>query len=99
MELAAKCLANRPAGTTREEQRAARAQEGKARGVKPDPGGRGYMAMAYPKKPKKRTQVMLAAPGGGYLFDTAAAAAKAIKKYEDAGSPTKKSDPLVHWIG
>ena len=44
--------------------------------------------------PKKKTVVTLAAPGGGYLFDTAAAAGKAIEKYEKAGSPTKKSDPL-----
>ena len=41
---------------------------------------------------------MLAAPGGGYLFDTAKAAGKAIEKYEKAGSPTDKSHPLVKYV-
>ena len=89
MELAGKCLANRPAGTTRMEQQAARAQKGYSRGVTSE--GDGSKAMVTPKK---RTRVTLKAPGGGFKFGTAAAAAKAIKDYEDAGSPTKKSDPL-----
>ena len=93
MELAAKCLANRPAGTTRAEQQAARAQKGFPRGVTPE--GRGYKAQL---SPKKRTFVVLAAPGGGGVFDTAAAAGKAIKKYEKAGSPTDKSHPLVKYV-
>ena len=91
MELAAKCLANRPAGATLEEQRAARAEEGRAPGVTPHRGG--YKAQV---SPKKNMRVTLAAPGGGYLFDTSKAAGKAIEKYEKAGSPTNKSHPLVH---
>ena len=97
MELAAKCLANRPAGTTRAEQLAARAQKGYPRGV--SPRDHGYRAQVMPKK---KTYVVLKAPGGGYLFDTAAAAGDAIEKYEKAGSPTKPSDPmydtLVHHV-
>ena len=97
MELAAKCLANRPAGTTRAEQQAARAQKGYPRGV--SPRDHGYRAQVMPKK---KTYVVLKAPGGGYLFDTAAAAGDAIEKYEKAGSPTKPSDPmydtLVHHV-
>ena len=89
MELAELCLANRPAGRTLKEMQAARAQKGVPRGVHPQDGA--YKALV---RPKKRLRVMLAAPGGGYLFDTAKAAGKAIKKYEDAGSPTKPSDPL-----
>ena len=95
MELVAKCLANRPAGTTREEQRAARAQEGRAHGVKPDSEGRGYIAMAYPKK---KTRVWLEAPGGGCYFASAKAAGEAIEKYEKAGSPTTQSHPLVRKV-
>ena len=49
-------------------------------------------------KPKKNTHVTLAAPGGGSVFDTAAAAGEAIKKWEKAGSPTKKSHPLVKYV-
>ncbi|CAH0378196.1 unnamed protein product [Pelagomonas calceolata] len=90
MALAARCEANRPAGTTRAEQQAALAQEGRAPGVHPH-RGHGYRARLMPKK---KTYVTLKAPGGGFVFDTAAAAAEAIEKYEKAGSPTKPSDPL-----
>ena len=97
MELAAKCLANRPAGRGREAKQAARAQKGLPDGVYRN--GSGFTAKV---KPKKRTQVTLAAPGGGSMFDTAAAAGDAIEKYEKAGSPTKPSDPmydtLVHLV-
>jgi hypothetical protein len=93
MELAELCLANRPAGRTRVEQQAARAQKGLKHGVVPRDGGFKVFL-----SPKKKTNVTLAAPGGGSLFDTAAAAAKAIKKYEDAGSPTNKTHPLVHLV-
>ena len=89
MELVALCLANRPEGTTREEQQAARAQKGYSHCVAPYRGGSKATIT-----PKKRTRVTLKAPGGGFKFGTAAAAGKAIKKYEDAGSPTKPSDPL-----
>ena len=88
MALAARCEANRPAGTTRAEQQAARAQKGYAHGVAHDRGG--FRAEV---SPKKGVRVTLAAPGG-YLFDTAKAAGKAIEKYEKAGSPTKPSDPM-----
>ena len=93
MELAALCEANRPAGTTRAEQQAARAEEGKAPGVAPYKGG-----FRVQLTPKKNTVVQLAAPGGGFKFGTAAAAGKAITKYEDAGSPTTQSHPLVYKV-
>ena len=89
MQLLAECLANRPKGKSREEMHAARAQKGLPDGV--HPLDRGYKARLVPKK---KTVVTLAAPGGGFTFGTAAAAGKAIKKYEDAGSPTKPSHPL-----
>ncbi len=93
MELAALCEANRPAGMGREAKQAARAQKGLPDGVTPYQGG--FKAQVIPKK---NTHVTLAAPGGGSVFGTAKAAAKAIKDYEDAGSPTKKSHPLVKYI-
>ena len=93
LALAALCEANRPAGTTREEVRDARAQKGLPDGVTPHQGG--YKAQVTPKK---NTHVRLAAPDGGSVFDTAEAAAKAIKDYEDAGSPTTKSHPLVKYV-
>ena len=89
MELAAKCVANRPAGMGREAKQAAHAQKGCPRGVTPD--GSGYRAQLTPKK---RVRVTLAAPGGGCIFASAKAAGEAVKNYEKAGSPTKKSDPL-----
>ena len=91
MELAELCVANRPVGMGCEAKQAARTQKGYPRGVSPDPDGGGYWAMLTPKK---RTIVTLKAPGGGYFFDTAKAAGEAVEKYEAAGSPTKKSDPL-----
>ena len=90
MELAALCLANRPAGMGREAKQAARAQKGLPDGVSPEGGGFQVQLM-----PKKKTVVKLAAPGGGFVFGTAAAASKAIKDYEDAGSPTEESHSLV----
>ena len=69
---------------------AARAQKGLPDGVGHYQGG--FRAQLIPKK---NTYVTLAAPGGGSVFGTAKAAAKAIKDYEDAGSPTTKSHPLV----
>ena len=89
LALAALCEANRPAGMGREAKQAARAEEGRAPGVTPFRGRfKAFLNVA------KNTYVTLAAPGGGFLFDTAAAAGKAIKKWEKAGSPTKPSDPL-----
>jgi len=93
MALAARCVANRPAGTARVEQQAARAQKGLPDGVGHYQGG--FRAQVIPKK---NTYVTLAAPGGGSVFGTAKAAAKAIKDYEDAGSPTAKSHPLVQSV-
>ena len=98
MELLALCEANRPAGRGREAKQAALTQEGRAPGVHPH-RGHGYRARLMPKK---KTHVVLKAPGGGFVFDTAAAAGDAIEKYEKAGSPTKPSDPmydtLVHHV-
>ena len=70
-----------------------RAQKGLPDGVYRN--GSGFTAKV---KPKKRTQVTLAAPGGGSMFDTAAAAGDAIEKYEKAGSPTTQSHPLVRKV-
>ena len=89
MELAASCVANRPAGSTPAEKAAARAKKYPS-GVVPYKTG-GFMARV---KGAKKLEVTLKGPGGDGVFDTAAAAGKAIKKYEDAGKPTKKSDPL-----
>ena len=89
MELAASCVANRPAGTTPAEKADARAKKYPS-GVFPIETG-GFMAKI---KGAKKLQVTLKGPGGDAVFDTAAAAGKAIKKYEDASKPTKKSDPL-----
>ena len=85
MELAAKCVANRPAGIS-----SVRAQKGYPRGVYDARRGPGYRAQVSPKN----TVVTLAAPGGGCIFASAKAAGEAVKNYEKAGSPTKKSDPL-----
>ena len=89
MELAASCVANRPAGSTPAEKAAARAKKYPS-GVVPYKTG-GFMARV---KGAKKLEVTLKGPGGDGVFDTAAAAGKAIKNYEDAGKPTKKSDPL-----
>ena len=90
MELAELCLANRPAGTTREEMQAARAQKGLPHGVYPFKG-----RFRVNLRVKKRFLVTLEAPGGGCFFASAKAAGEAIKKYKKAGSPTIKSHPLV----
>ena len=93
MELAALCEANRPAGMGREAKQAARARKGLPDGVYPFRGR--FEVVLYPTK---YLRVTLAAPGGGYLFDTSKAAGKAIEKYEKAGSPTNKSHPLVRKV-
>jgi len=94
MKLAALCEANRPAGMGRKAKQAARAEKGWPDGVNPQ-GPHGFQAEA---RPRKGVRVVLAAPGGGYLFDSAKAAGKAIEKYEKAGSPTDKSHPLVKYV-
>ena len=92
MELAALCVANRPAGTTFEEKQADRGKKGMPQGVYPEKHG--WMAKLTPKK---NMYLTLAAPGG-YIFASSAAAGKAIEKYEKAGSPTDKSHPLVKYV-
>lgn len=93
MELAALCVARRPAGSTLKEKRAKNEQKGIRPGVVPMRDG--FIARVMPKN---KTVVTLAAPGGGYLFVSADKAGDAMDKWEKKGKPCVKSDPLVHGV-